>query len=166
MLWSPLVSSLPWRRLRLIGRSHHLCPLCLCPFFVVGMDNKKCDNASCTTTCLSLLAKFSHENFSIMEGLMTNICAITATQKAMDGPSGQLCHDGCGATQNLIPAPIGTATAVGNIIQKLRSSLPHLLCLHPQYVGHGSNLPSRESSQKCPEEADIRGPPREHPGLH
>jgi len=71
------------------------------PMLVMGMNHEKQDNslkivssASCTTHCLAPLAKVIHDNSAIVEGLMTTVHAITATQKSTDSPSGKLWCDG------------------------------------------------------------------------
>nr|AIY54299.1 glyceraldehyde 3-phosphate dehydrogenase [Colaphellus bowringi] len=100
------------------------------PMYVVGVNldaynpaDKVISNASCTTNCLAPLAKVIHDNFEIVEGLMTTVHATTATQKTVDGPSGKLWRDGRGASQNIIPASTGAAKAVTKVIPSLAGKL-------------------------------------------
>ncbi|SPR01659.1 Glyceraldehyde-3-phosphate dehydrogenase [Plasmodiophora brassicae] len=102
------------------------------PMFVMGVNHQsyKSDmtvisNASCTTNCLAPLAKVLHEEFGIVEGLMTTCHAMTANQLTVDGPAkgGKDWRAGRAASTNIIPSTTGAAKAVGKVIPALNGKL-------------------------------------------
>ncbi|MEJ5056141.1 type I glyceraldehyde-3-phosphate dehydrogenase [Sphingobacterium sp. MYb382] len=100
------------------------------PTFVMGVNHKELkaeynivSNASCTTNCLAPIAKVLNDKFGIVEGLMTTIHAVTATQKTVDSPSSKDWRGGRGAYQNIIPSSTGAAKAVGLVLPELKGKL-------------------------------------------
>ncbi|MFA6277814.1 MAG: type I glyceraldehyde-3-phosphate dehydrogenase [Pedobacter sp.] len=100
------------------------------PTYVMGVNHDKLtadqtvvSNASCTTNCLAPIAKVLNDNFGIVEGLMSTIHAVTATQKTVDGPSAKDWRGGRGGFSNIIPSSTGAAKAVGKVLPELKGKL-------------------------------------------
>lgn len=100
------------------------------PMFVFGVNHDCYDTdmqvvsaASCTTNCLAPLVKVIHDNFEILEGLMTTVHAMTVSQALLDSPSQKKWRDGRAASQNIIPSSTGAAKAIGKVIPELDGKL-------------------------------------------
>lgn len=80
--------------------------------------------ASCTTNCLAPMAKVLHDNFGIVEGLMTTIHAYTNDQNTLDAPhkKGDL-RRARAAAANIVPNTTGAAKAIGLVIPELKGKL-------------------------------------------
>ncbi len=99
------------------------------PMFVCGV-NHDCyageqivSNASCTTNCLAPISKVLNDEFGIVEGLMTTIHPVTATQKTVDSVSTRDYRAGRAANANIIPYTTGAAKSIERIIPSLRGKL-------------------------------------------
>lgn len=100
------------------------------PMFVMGVNHKEVkpsdtiiSNASCTTNCLAPMAKIIHDEFGIVEGLMTTIHAVTASQSTVDQPSKKNYRLGRNALSNIIPTTTGAAVAVTKVIPELKGKI-------------------------------------------
>lgn len=97
---------------------------------VVGVNNDKYDpavhhiisNASCTTNCLTPVAKVVKENFGIVRGLMTTIHAYTNDQRILDLPHKDL-RRARAAALSIIPTTTGAARAVAEVIPELKGKI-------------------------------------------
>ncbi len=93
---------------------------------VLGVNQDKYDpaqhhivsNASCTTNCLAPAAKVVHDNFGIVQGVMTTIHAYTNDQRILDLVHKDL-RRARAAAMNIIPTTTGAARAVALVIPEL-----------------------------------------------
>ena len=79
-------------------------------------------NASCTTNCLAPVAKVLHDEYGIVEGLMTTVHAYTSDQRLQDAPHSDLRRSRAAAV-SIIPTTTGAAKAVGKVIPDLNGKL-------------------------------------------
>ncbi|MCL4124765.1 UNVERIFIED_CONTAM: hypothetical protein GTU68_024429 [Idotea baltica] len=79
-------------------------------------------NASCTTNCLSPVAKVLLENFGIKKGVMTTIHAVTNGQKILDLPHKDL-RRARAASMSMIPTTTGAAKAVSLVLPELKGKV-------------------------------------------
>ena len=92
----------------------------------VGVNDEKYDkskhhiisNASCTTNCLSPVAKVLHDTFQIENGLMTTVHSYTNDQKLLDLPHSDL-RRARAAGLSMIPTSTGAAKAIGLVLPEL-----------------------------------------------
>lgn len=100
------------------------------PTVVLGVNDKNFDfknndiisNASCTTNCVSPVAKILHDNFRIIHGLMTTVHSYTNDQRLLDLPHRDL-RRARAAAENIIPTTTGAAIAVGLVVPDLKGKL-------------------------------------------
>ena len=79
-------------------------------------------NASCTTNCLAPLAKVLHEEFGLVNGIMTTIHSYTSDQRLHDLPHSDM-RRARAATLSMIPTTTGAAVAVSRVLPELEGKL-------------------------------------------
>jgi glyceraldehyde 3-phosphate dehydrogenase len=97
---------------------------------VMGVNNNQYNpnqhniisNASCTTNCLSPVAKVLLENFGVKSGLMTTIHSYTGDQRLLDFPHKDL-RRARAANMSMIPTTTGAARAVSLVLPELEGKL-------------------------------------------
>jgi glyceraldehyde 3-phosphate dehydrogenase len=97
--------------------------------YVMGVNNtlllkeeQVFSNASCTTNCLAPILKVLHENFGIIEGLVTTVHSTTSSQKTVDGPEKQW-RRGRAALNNMIPTTTSAGEAITKIMPELKGKI-------------------------------------------
>ena len=85
-------------------------------------EDKVVSNASCTTNCLSPVAKVLNDSIGIERGLMTTIHAYTNDQKILDQIHSDM-RRARAAGMSMIPTTTGAARAVGEVLPELKGKL-------------------------------------------
>jgi glyceraldehyde 3-phosphate dehydrogenase len=91
-------------------------------------------NASCTTNCVTPLAKVLHDAFAIERGFMTTVHAYTASQPVLDAPHKDL-RRARAAAINLIPTTTGATRALGTVLPELAGKIDAIAIRAPIPVG-------------------------------
>ncbi len=100
---------------------------------VYGVNHKAIDkdkdviisNASCTTNCLTPVAKVLLDNFGIKRGLMTTVHSYTNDQRILDLPHKDI-RRARAAAVSMIPTTTGAARAVALVLPELKGKLDGL----------------------------------------
>ena len=85
-------------------------------------DHLVVSNASCTTNCLSPVAKVLHDLVGIEKGMMTTIHSYTGDQPTLDTMHKDL-YRARAAALSMIPTSTGAAKAVGLVLPELNGKL-------------------------------------------
>lgn len=96
-------------------------------------------NASCTTNCITPVAKIIEENFGIEKAMMTTIHAYTSDQKLADGGHKDP-RRARAAAQNIIPTSTGATIAAGEAFGQIKGKFSGLAIRVPVVVGSLSDF--------------------------
>jgi glyceraldehyde 3-phosphate dehydrogenase len=111
-------------------------------------------NASCTTNCLAPIAKVLHDEYGIVEGLMTTVHAYTSDQRLHDAPHSDLRRSRAAAV-SIIPTTTGAAKAVGKIIPELNGKLNGIALRVPVTTGSIVDLTAKLEKDPSVEEINA-----------
>jgi glyceraldehyde 3-phosphate dehydrogenase len=111
-------------------------------------------NASCTTNCLSPVAKVLLDNFGIERGFMTTCHAYTNDQRILDLPHSDL-RRARAAALSIIPTSTGAARAIGEVLPSLKGKLDGIAFRVPVPDGSVVDLTCEVSSPTTAEEVNA-----------
>lgn len=96
-------------------------------------------NASCTTNCITPVAKVMIDNFGIEKAMMTTIHGYTSDQRLQDGGHKDL-RRARAASQNIVPTSTGASEAASKAIPELKGIFEGLAIRVPVPVGSLSDF--------------------------
>ena len=117
-------------------------------------DDSMVSNASCTTNCLSPMAKVLDEKFGIESGFMCTIHAYTSDQRIQDAPHSDK-RRARAAAVNMIPTSTGAAKAVALVLPQLKGKLDGYAMRVPTITGSATDLTVVLSKQVTAEEVNA-----------
>ncbi|MEM6698508.1 MAG: type I glyceraldehyde-3-phosphate dehydrogenase [Bacteroidota bacterium] len=97
-------------------------------------SNKVFSNASCTTNCLSPVAKIIVDNWGLVVGSMTTTHAYTADQRIQDAPHADL-RRARAAAFNIVPTSTGAANATAKVVPEIAGKLSAIALRVPTITG-------------------------------
>ena len=123
-------------------------------------------NASCTTNCLSPVAKVLNDAFGIEKGYMTTIHAYTGDQPTLDTVHKDL-YRARAAAMSMIPTSTGAAKAVGLVLPELAGKLdgsairvptPNVSCIDLKFfAGRDCTVDEVNAAVKKAAEGPMKG---------
>ena len=117
-------------------------------------DDIMVSNASCTTNCLSPMAKVLDEKFGIESGFMCTIHAYTSDQRIQDAPHSDK-RRARAAAVNMIPTSTGAAKAVALVLPQLKGKLDGYAMRVPTITGSATDLTVTLSKEVTAEEVNA-----------
>jgi glyceraldehyde 3-phosphate dehydrogenase len=114
---------------------------------VMGVNDDRYDpaahdiisNASCTTNCVTPMAKVLLDSFGIVRGMMTTVHAYTSDQVLQDGIHRDL-RRARAAALNIIPTTTGAAKATSLVLPELKGKMDGISLRVPVAVGSITDL--------------------------
>jgi glyceraldehyde 3-phosphate dehydrogenase len=117
-------------------------------------DDTMVSNASCTTNCLSPMAKVLDEKFGIESGFMCTIHAYTSDQRIQDAPHSDK-RRARAAAVNMIPTSTGAAKAVALVLPQLKGKLDGYAMRVPTITGSATDLTVQLKREVTAEEVNA-----------